>query len=68
MNYAVVIGSGAMIFILSFIKIGSGFQKLLPGIHRQEGDHISLLRKVGKKNENSLIPEAGLCHVTTMFM
>jgi hypothetical protein len=49
MNYAVVIGSGAMIFIPSFIKIDSGFQKLLGGIYRQEGDHISLLRKVDKK-------------------
>jgi hypothetical protein len=36
-------GSGAMVYILSLIKIGSGFQKLIGGIHRQHGDRISLL-------------------------
>jgi hypothetical protein len=39
--------SGGMIFIPSFIKIGSDIQKLLKGIHmrihRQQGDLISLL-------------------------
>jgi hypothetical protein len=35
-------GSDTMIYIPSFIKIGSGIQKLM-GIHRQDGDHISLL-------------------------
>jgi hypothetical protein len=34
MKYAVEMGSGAMIYIPSFIKIGSGFQKLTRGIHR----------------------------------
>jgi hypothetical protein len=34
MKYAVEIGSGAMIYILSFIKTGSGIQKLLGWIHR----------------------------------
>jgi hypothetical protein len=29
MNYAVEVGSGAVIYIPSFIKIGSGIQKLL---------------------------------------
>jgi hypothetical protein len=29
--YAVEMGSGAMIYILSFIKIGSGLQKLSGG-------------------------------------
>jgi hypothetical protein len=45
MKYAVHMGSGAMIYIPSFIKIGSGIQKLIGGggIHRQEGDRISLL-------------------------
>jgi hypothetical protein len=49
MNYAVEMGSGAMIYeyIPSFIKIGSGIQKLLGGIHkqthRQQGDLISPL-------------------------
>jgi hypothetical protein len=45
-------GSGAVILIPDFIKIGSGIQKLIGGIHRQHGDRISLLlffkiRKVG---------------------
>jgi hypothetical protein len=36
MKYAVEMSSGAMIYIglPSFIKIGSGFQKLICGIHR----------------------------------
>jgi hypothetical protein len=44
--YAIEIGSGAMICIPSFIKIGSGIQKLIMGdtqTHRQHGDRISLL-------------------------
>jgi hypothetical protein len=32
-----------MIYIPSFIKIGSGIQKLIGGIHRQHGYRISLL-------------------------
>jgi hypothetical protein len=47
MKYAVEMGSGAMIYILSFIKTGSGIQKLIRRIHRethiQHGDLISLL-------------------------
>jgi hypothetical protein len=43
MKYAVKMGSGAMIHIPSFIKIGSGIQKLIGGIHRQQRDLISLL-------------------------
>jgi hypothetical protein len=31
-----------MIYIPSFIKIGSGIQRLTAGIHRQHGDRISL--------------------------
>jgi hypothetical protein len=35
MNYAIEMGSGAMIYIPSLIKIGSGIQKLMGrGIHR----------------------------------
>jgi hypothetical protein len=35
MKYATEMGSGAMIYIPSFIKIGSGIQKLMDrGIHR----------------------------------
>jgi hypothetical protein len=49
-------GSGAVIYVPSFINIGSGVQKLIGGIHRhthgQQHDLISLLyfykiRKVG---------------------
>jgi hypothetical protein len=36
-------GSGAMIYIPNFIKIGAGIETLLKGIHRQDGDRISLL-------------------------
>jgi hypothetical protein len=34
MKYAIRMGSGAIIFIPSFINIGSGIQKLIKGIHR----------------------------------
>jgi hypothetical protein len=45
MKYTVEMGSGAMIYIPNFIKTGSGIQKLIGWrvIHRQHGDHISLL-------------------------
>jgi hypothetical protein len=33
MKYAVEMGSGAMMYIPSFIKIGSGIQKLIGRIH-----------------------------------
>jgi hypothetical protein len=43
-EYPVEMGSGAMIYILNFIKIGSGNQNLIVGgfIDTQHGDHISL--------------------------
>jgi hypothetical protein len=34
MKYAVEMGLGAMIYIPSFINIGSGIQNLIGGIHR----------------------------------
>jgi hypothetical protein len=34
MKYALEMGSGAMIYIPSFIKIGSSIEKLIGGIHR----------------------------------
>jgi hypothetical protein len=34
MKYTVEMGSGVMIYVPSFIKIGSGIQKLIGGIHR----------------------------------
>jgi hypothetical protein len=43
-KYSVEMGSGAMIFIANFIKIGSGIQTLLGGgVHREQCDLISLL-------------------------
>jgi hypothetical protein len=46
MKCAIEMGSGAMIYIPSFIKIGSGIQKLITGdtyVHRRHGYRISLL-------------------------
>jgi hypothetical protein len=34
MKYAVQMGSGAIMYIPSFIMIGSSIQKLIKGIHR----------------------------------
>jgi hypothetical protein len=57
MNYAIEMGSGAMIYTPSLTKIVSGIQKLFWGevdihTHRQQGDLISLvlffkIRKMG---------------------
>jgi hypothetical protein len=46
MKYAVEMSSAAMIYIRSFVKIGSAVQKLKGGggfTDRQHGDRISLL-------------------------
>jgi hypothetical protein len=44
MKYAVLMGSGAMIYIPSYIKIGSAIQKWGDAqTHRQKGERISLL-------------------------
>jgi hypothetical protein len=46
MKYAVEIGSGPVRYIPSFIRIGSGIQKLIRGdtqTHRQHCDLINLL-------------------------
>jgi hypothetical protein len=47
MKYGVGMGSGAMIYIPSFIKNGSTIRKLIGGggtqTHRQRGDFINLL-------------------------
>jgi hypothetical protein len=52
MKYAAEMGSGAMIYIPSLIKIVSGIQKLMRGdsqTHRQHGDRISLLKNFQNK-------------------
>jgi hypothetical protein len=43
MKYAVEMDLATIMYIPSFIKIGSSIQKLIWGIHRQQGDLISLL-------------------------
>jgi hypothetical protein len=46
MNYAVEMGSGAMIYIPNFIMISLAIQKLIRGdtqTHKQHGNRISLL-------------------------
>jgi hypothetical protein len=48
MKYAVEMDSGAMIYIPSFIKIGSGIQNLTGGTNKQQGDLISLLLFISK--------------------
>jgi hypothetical protein len=50
MKYAIEVGSGAIIYIPSFIKIGSGIQKLIRGIHRHTNRMeitLAYFRKVG---------------------
>jgi hypothetical protein len=56
MKYAIEMGSGAMIYIPSFIKIGSSIQDLIRGIYRrrQQGDHISLLPFFFQNKESRL--------------
>jgi hypothetical protein len=44
MTYTFKTGTGAMIMVPSFIKIGSDIQKLLVGYHRQHGNLMSLLQ------------------------
>jgi hypothetical protein len=64
MKYAVEMGSGAMIYISSFIKTGSGIQKLIGGdtqTHRQHGEPRKLtfiffkIKKLGYKQTRSLV-------------
>jgi hypothetical protein len=46
MKYAAELGSGAAMYVPSFIKIGSAVQKLMGawGIHRQLGGRMCLLQ------------------------
>jgi hypothetical protein len=51
MKYTFEMGSGAMMYIPSLIKIGSGIQKLIfRQAHRQHGDRISLLLSFQNKD------------------
>jgi hypothetical protein len=40
MKYAAEMGSGAMIYIPNSIKIGSGIEKLMGGIHRHTDSRV----------------------------
>jgi hypothetical protein len=58
MKYAIEMGSRPMIYIPSFIKIGSGIRKLIGGdtqTHRQHGDFISLLLLFQNKESTMLV-------------
>jgi hypothetical protein len=44
MKYAVEMGSGAMIYMPSFMYIGSGIENLVRGIHRQTDSNGDLVR------------------------
>jgi hypothetical protein len=54
MKYVVEMGSGAMIYITNFIKIGSGIQNLKKRgnsqTHREHGNLISLIWESKLKN------------------
>jgi hypothetical protein len=55
------VGSDAMIYTPSFIKIGSGIQKFMGGIHRYIdtqtiNDIINLLLRFQNKESNEYIP------------
>jgi hypothetical protein len=43
MNYAVKMGSVAIIYIPNFVKIGSGIRKLIRGIHFQKDTHSKVI-------------------------
>jgi hypothetical protein len=43
MKYDVEMDLGARTYIPNFIKIGSGIQKLMQGIYRQQGDGLRLV-------------------------
>jgi hypothetical protein len=40
MKYTFAMGSGAMIYIPGFVKIGSDIQKLLGGVHRDTDSKV----------------------------
>jgi hypothetical protein len=54
MKHTVEMSSGAMIYVPSFIKIGSGIEKLIGETHRQQGDRVSQLALPFKNNKRGL--------------
>jgi hypothetical protein len=72
MKYAVGMGLGAMIYIPSFIKSGSGIQKLIGGMHikTQQGDPTSLLLFLQNKESRLKVAArlfSSLTKYSTMF-
>jgi hypothetical protein len=69
MKYAVAIGSGAMIYIPSLRKIGSGIQKLMGGggdsqTHRQYGYRKStLFFRINKVSKELKISTFSRCYI-----
>jgi hypothetical protein len=54
MKYAAEMGSGAMIYIPSFVTIGSGIQEFMEGYTcRQQDDLISLLLLLSFQNKEN---------------
>jgi hypothetical protein len=65
MKYTFEMGSGAMMYIPSLIKIGSGIQKLiLRQTHRQHGDRISLLLSFQNKDSKLKTTEYMLLYLS----
>jgi hypothetical protein len=50
MKYAVEMGSGAIMYIASFIKTGSGIQKLMGKIHRHRQHKPTFILFQNKEN------------------
>jgi hypothetical protein len=50
MKYTFQMGSGAMTYISNFIKIGSGIQKLMWGIHRHT-ERKEIAKQSKKRNK-----------------
>jgi hypothetical protein len=68
MRYSVDIDSGVMMYIPSFIRIGSGIVKLMGGTHtnthRQQSDFISLLSLFCKNKSRHMRSPCSLCTST----
>jgi hypothetical protein len=69
MKYAVEVGSVGMMYIPSFIKIGSGIQKLIgeSDRHRQHEDLISILQESGLRMYKTIILPTLMLNVVCHF-
>jgi hypothetical protein len=73
MKGTVEMGSGALIYVLSFVKIGCGIKKLMGrgDTHRQQGDLINLLlffqsKESSLKTENNKFTSKRLTQIAYM--